>query len=97
MKTAIAFTVAVLISVPALAQGTIFVVRHAERADAGTSGASMMATDPNLSDAGRARAEALASMLRDAKINSRFLDGLSAEEAFEEVARRLTAATLGPG
>jgi len=28
-------------------------------------------------------------------INSHFLDGLSTEEAFEEVARRLTAATLG--
>lgn len=70
MKTAIAFTIAVLLSVPALAQGTIFVVRHAERADAGTSGASMMATDPNLSDAGRARAEALASMLRDSKITA---------------------------
>ena len=70
MRTAIAFAVAVLLSVPALAQGTIFVVRHAERADAGTSGASMMATDPNLSDAGRARAEALAAMLRDAKITS---------------------------
>jgi phosphohistidine phosphatase SixA len=70
MKTAIAFTVAVLLSVPALAQGTIFVVRHAERADAGTGGTTMMATDPNLSDAGRARAESLAAMLRDAKITT---------------------------
>jgi phosphohistidine phosphatase SixA len=70
MKTAIAFTVAVLLSVPALAQGTIFVVRHAERADAGTSGAGTMATDPDLSDAGRARAESLAAVLRDAKITA---------------------------
>jgi broad specificity phosphatase PhoE len=56
--------------VPALAQQTIFVVRHAERADAGTSGASMMATDPELSEAGRARAQALASALKDAKITA---------------------------
>jgi broad specificity phosphatase PhoE len=51
---------------------TVVVVRHAERADAGTSGATMMATDPELSDAGRARAESLAAMLRDAGITAIF-------------------------
>lgn len=54
----------------ASAQGTIFLVRHAERADSGTMGATTMATDPDLSDAGRARAEALAAMLKDAGIKA---------------------------
>jgi broad specificity phosphatase PhoE len=47
----------------AKAQPTIFVVRHAEKA---TSGGK----DPDLSEAGRSRAEALAKMLRDAKITA---------------------------
>ena len=51
---------------------TIVVVRHAERADAGTGGATMMATDPELSEAGRARAEALAFALKDAGITAIF-------------------------
>ena len=44
----------------ARAQSTIFVVRHAEKADA--------TKDPDLSEAGRARAEGLAKALRDANI-----------------------------
>jgi broad specificity phosphatase PhoE len=44
----------------ALAQSTIFIVRHAEKADA--------SKDPDLSEAGRARAEALARTLKDANI-----------------------------
>jgi 2,3-bisphosphoglycerate-dependent phosphoglycerate mutase len=52
---------------------TIFIVRHAERADAGTGGATMMATDPELSEAGRTRAEALASVLEDAGITAIFV------------------------
>ena len=52
----------------AAAQPTIFLVRHAERADAGMSGAGTMASDPDLSDAGRARAESLARMLKDAGV-----------------------------
>ena len=46
----------------ATAQSTIFVVRHAEKADA--------TKDPDLSEAGRARAEALAKALRDANITA---------------------------
>ncbi len=46
----------------ARAQSTIFVVRHAEKADA--------TKDPDLSEAGRARAEALAKALRDANITA---------------------------
>lgn len=57
----------------AAAQSSVFVVRHAERADAGSSGSGMMASDPDLSDAGRARAEALASMLRSADITAIFV------------------------
>ena len=44
------------------AQPTIFVVRHAEKADA--------SKDPDLSEAGRERAEALTKMLRDAEITA---------------------------
>src|ERR1700720_2165791 len=46
----------------ATVQSTIFIVRHAEKADA--------TKDSDLSEAGRARAEALAKMLKDAKINA---------------------------
>ena len=70
MRILLACVAAMALSTPALAQQTIFVVRHAERADAGTSGASMMATDPELSEVGRARAQALASALKDAKITA---------------------------
>lgn len=52
---------------------TVFIVRHAERADAGTGGATMMATDPELSEAGRARAESLATALEDAGITAIFV------------------------
>ena len=44
------------------AQTTIFIVRHAEKADA--------TKDTDLSEAGRARAEALANILRDASITA---------------------------
>jgi broad specificity phosphatase PhoE len=46
----------------ATAQSTIFIVRHAEKADA--------TKDPDLSEAGRARAEALAKTLREANITA---------------------------
>ena len=52
------------------AQGTVFVVRHAERADRGTMKGTTMAADPDLSNAGRARAESLAAMLKDAGIKA---------------------------
>jgi 2,3-bisphosphoglycerate-dependent phosphoglycerate mutase len=53
----------------ALAQTTIFLVRHAERADSGAGG---MASDPVLSAAGRARAARLAAMLKDTKLTAVF-------------------------
>jgi broad specificity phosphatase PhoE len=57
-----------LISTPALAQ-SVFVVRHAERADAGTGG-SMTGSDPDLSETGKARAQSLVAALKDAKITA---------------------------
>src|SRR6266436_5548984 len=51
----------VLVAVAA-AQSTIFIVRHGERADS--------SNDSDLSEAGRARAEALAKMLKDANITA---------------------------
>jgi broad specificity phosphatase PhoE len=52
----------------AFAQQSVFLVRHAERADAKQGTAPAMASDPDLSETGRARADALAAMLKDAKI-----------------------------
>jgi broad specificity phosphatase PhoE len=46
----------------ATAQSTIFIVRHAEKADS--------SKDSELSEAGRARAEALAKMLKDKNITA---------------------------
>ena len=54
------------------AQSTVFVVRHAERADAGATASPMMATDPDLSEIGKARAESLAIALKDAGITAIF-------------------------
>lgn len=76
-KTILAIALLLAAASAAVAQ-TVFVVRHAERADAARteprSGAAprqeMMASDPELSAAGRARAEALASTLRDAGITT---------------------------
>jgi broad specificity phosphatase PhoE len=53
------------------AQHTVFVVRHAEKAVVSGQG-SMMADDPDLSDAGRARAESLAWMLKASGITAVF-------------------------
>lgn len=53
----------------AAAQSTIFIVRHAEKA--GDRG-----NDPDLSDLGRARAETLANMLKDAGISAIYVTEL---------------------
>ena len=63
----------------ATAQSTIFLVRHAEKA--GTGG-----NDPDLSEAGRARAESLATVLKDT--------GISAIYATELKRTQQTAAPL---
>jgi broad specificity phosphatase PhoE len=53
---------------------TVFLVRHAERADTAPGQPVMAATgaDPDLSPAGKARAESLAALLKDAKITAIF-------------------------
>jgi broad specificity phosphatase PhoE len=54
----------------ASAQNTVFVVRHAERADAAANASPMMASDPDLSEIGRARAKSLVATLKDAGITA---------------------------
>jgi broad specificity phosphatase PhoE len=54
----------------AAAQPVVFLVRHAERADAGMAAAKMAGADPDLSGAGVARANSLAAMLKDARIRT---------------------------
>lgn len=61
-----------LFAAPVWAQTTVFVVRHAERADQAETG-TLTSTDPDLSAAGRARAESLATMLKDAGVRSIFV------------------------
>lgn len=64
----------VLFAASAAAQQAVFVVRHAERADGGTSPAGMTAPpDPDLSDTGRNRAQSLAVALKDAGITAIFV------------------------
>ena len=58
------------VTATASAQTSVFVVRHAERADAVAGTAPTMATDPDLSDIGKARAQSLASALKDAGITA---------------------------
>jgi len=50
----------------AVAQSTIFIVRHAEKAASGGD-------NPDLSEAGRARAESLANTLKDAGLSAIFV------------------------
>jgi broad specificity phosphatase PhoE len=70
IRPLLAAVILVFTAVSASAQGAVFVVRHAERADAGTASGSTMAADPDLSEAGRARAQSLASMLKDTRITA---------------------------
>lgn len=69
-RIALSLLLAVLAASPAAAQHTIFLIRHAERADTAPGVSPTMAADPDLSEAGRARAESLATALKDAKITA---------------------------
>jgi broad specificity phosphatase PhoE len=69
---------AVLVSTAA-AEPTLFIVRHAEKAEGGSD-------DPDLSEAGRGRAQSLANMLKDS--------GISAIYTTELKRTRQTAAPL---
>jgi phosphohistidine phosphatase SixA len=66
-------TAVLLALASAAAAQTVFVVRHAERADAAGGGEVMMKADPALSEAGRARAESLAATLKDAGVTAIFV------------------------
>jgi len=72
MLKRIVFTLllAVVVASPAAAQHTIFLVRHAERADTKPGASPAMGVDPDLSAPGRARATSLAAALKDAKITA---------------------------
>jgi broad specificity phosphatase PhoE len=59
------------LALPVAAQQTIFLVRHAERADGGSNSPTAV-PDPDLSDAGLARAASLAAVLEDAGITAIF-------------------------
>ncbi|HXG54395.1 MAG TPA: histidine phosphatase family protein [Vicinamibacterales bacterium] len=70
MRRNLYLTLAMLLATASLATAqTVFVVRHAERADTATGG-SMSMTDPDLSELGTARAQALARVLRDVGITA---------------------------
>ena len=75
MKRLLLFVGAALLGtvIDAAAQNAVFVVRHAERADGGAAGATSMANDPDLSDVGRTRAQALAAALKDAGVTAIFV------------------------
>lgn len=66
----VAVFLAALAPANAAAQATVFLVRHAERADAGLASAGATSSDPDLSAEGRARADSLAMMLKDADITA---------------------------
>lgn len=87
MRQMLAVTLLVLLYASAADAQAIFLVRHAERADAGMAAASMTGADPDLSPAGKARAESLAVMLEDAGIRTIF--------ATEYKRTQQTAAPLG--
>jgi len=71
IRQALSVCVLVLVtSVSAAAQSTVFLVRHAERADGGMPPPSMTSPDPDLSAAGKTRAESLAALLKDARITA---------------------------
>jgi phosphohistidine phosphatase SixA len=63
----------IMLPATVVAQASIFVVRHAERADTSGGAPAMMATDPDLSEAGHTRAGALAALLKDADIGAIFV------------------------
>jgi phosphohistidine phosphatase SixA len=67
------FWLVVALALPAAAQQTVFLVRHAERADTQGGAPATMATDPDLSESGKARAQYLATALKDAGITAIFV------------------------
>jgi len=66
------FVVAAL-AAPAAAQSTVFLIRHAERADTKPGVAPKPGADPDLSAAGHARAAYLTTLLKDANVSAIFV------------------------
>ena len=75
MTRTIGLTIFLLLALVAAAsaQQTVFVVRHAERADAHGGSPATMAADPDLSETGKARAQSLMTALKDAGITAIFV------------------------
>jgi broad specificity phosphatase PhoE len=69
-RTLLAVLLGAALAAPAAAQHTVFLVRHGERADTEKGAAPKMAADPDLSAAGRDRADYLATVLKDAGITA---------------------------
>jgi phosphohistidine phosphatase SixA len=69
-RALVAFLLVSAAAGPSFAQQAIFLVRHAERADVVNGRIPAMASDPDLSEAGRMRAAFLARVLADAKITA---------------------------
>ncbi len=72
-RSTLVFFLAMLLATEVGAQPTVFLVRHAERADTAPGATPTMGADPDLSEAGRARAESLATLLKDAGITAIFV------------------------
>lgn len=70
MRTLTMSIVVLGLAASAAAQPSVFVVRHAERADTVAGASPSMTTDPDLSDVGHARAASLATALKDAGITA---------------------------
>ena len=73
----------------ATAEPTIFLARHAEKADSGAD-----PKNPDLSTAGRARAEALGRMLRDAGVVAVFATEYARTQQTAEEVRRASGAAV---
>ena len=71
------------------AEPTIFLARHAEKAAAAAD-----PTNPELSPAGRARAESLGRMLKDAAVVAIFATELARTQQTAEEVRRATGASI---
>jgi broad specificity phosphatase PhoE len=69
-RSLVILVLSLLVAAPAAAQSSVFLVRHGERADSGMSPAP--GANPDLSEAGKARAESLATVLKDANITAIF-------------------------